>query len=336
MMLVKTLKFKYLLIFSLIAITSCLRDTFPDTDPCPCDDEQEVTLNLALPYVAPRLDTRAIGAAQENAIETLDVLAFMVKDGVETFQYRVEARRGAGSVMGASRQTFTARLRVREYPQRLVLISNARSKIETLINSRATGGWIDVEKEEMLSQLTLNLNGSDRWNASSAVNYTLIPMWSETAPEIISETTAFVNQGAIPMLRMMAKVEVQVDKTVPGLTNNFKLKAITIARIYKKRWSIETMFKNVKQNFQLKYFYGDSANAIEIQVWCVLIACLLVALFKAMHKIQRMSFSNMMFIVRCVLMEYVWLHMLLAEPERTLMKMLFKQNRANAPPTLFD
>jgi len=119
------------------------------------------------------------------------------------------------------------------------------------------------------------------------------------------------------------------------LTNNFKLKAITIARIYKKRWSIETMFKKIKQNFQLKYFYGDSANAIETQVWCVLIACLLMTLFKAMHKIRGMSFSNMMFIARCVLMEYVWLCKLLAEPERTLMKMLSRQNRAQAPPTLF-
>ncbi|GBU25657.1 transposase [Fibrobacteria bacterium R8-3-H12] len=120
------------------------------------------------------------------------------------------------------------------------------------------------------------------------------------------------------------------------LTNNFKLKAATIAKIYRKRWKIELMFKKLKQNFQLKYFYGDSANAIEIQVWCVLIACLLMAVFRAANKIQRISFSNMMFVVRRVLMEYVWLHMVLAEPERTLTKMLSKQNRAQAPPSLFD
>jgi len=95
------------------------------------------------------------------------------------------------------------------------------------------------------------------------------------------------------------------------------------------------MFKKLKQNFQLKYFYGDSANAIEIQIWCVLIACLLMAVFRAENKIGKMSFSNMMFIVRRVLMEYVWLRMVLAEPERTLTRMLSKQNRAQAPPTLF-
>jgi len=120
------------------------------------------------------------------------------------------------------------------------------------------------------------------------------------------------------------------------LTNNFKLKAATIAKIYRKRWQIELMFKKLKQNFQLKYFYGDSANAIEIQVWCVLIACLLMSVFRAANKIQKMSFSNMMFVVRRVLMEYVWLCAVMTESERTLTRMLSRQNRAHAPPSLFD
>jgi hypothetical protein len=120
------------------------------------------------------------------------------------------------------------------------------------------------------------------------------------------------------------------------LTNNFKLKAATIAKIYRKRWQIELMFKKLKQNFQLKYFYGDSANAIEIQVWCVLIACLLMSVFRAANKIQKMSFSNMMFVVRRVLMEYVWLCAVMTESERTLARMLSKHNRAHAPPSLFD
>jgi len=61
-----------------------------------------------------------------------------------------------------------------------------------------------------------------------------------------------------------------------------------------------------------------------------------MAVFKAVNKIERMSFSNMMFVVRSILMEYVLLCRVLAEPERALSKMLSKQNRAHAPPTLFD
>jgi len=134
--------------------------------------------------------------------------------------------------------------------------------------------------------------------------------------------------------RRIEYIDSESGRRLVFLTNNFKLKAETIARIYRERWKIELMFKKLKQNFQLKYFYGDSANAVEIQVWCVLIASLLMTAFKAMNEIDKMSFSNMMFATRCVLMEYVWLRMVLAAPEKTLEKIFY--NRANAPPTLFD
>jgi len=38
---------------------------------------------------------------------------------------------------------------------------------------------------------------------------------------------------------------------------------------------IELLFKQIKQNFPLKYFWGNSENAIKTQVYCVLIAQLL-------------------------------------------------------------
>lgn len=38
-----------------------------------------------------------------------------------------------------------------------------------------------------------------------------------------------------------------------------------IIAIYRKRWEIELLFKQMKQNFPLKYFYGKSANVIKIQ-----------------------------------------------------------------------
>ena len=51
------------------------------------------------------------------------------------------------------------------------------------------------------------------------------------------------------------------------VTNNFDLSVEKIAIIYKKRWQIELLFKQLKQNFPLKYFLGDNENAIEIQIW---------------------------------------------------------------------
>ncbi|MEN2435954.1 transposase [Weeksellaceae bacterium A-14] len=53
-----------------------------------------------------------------------------------------------------------------------------------------------------------------------------------------------------------------------------------IAALYKIRWQIELLFKQLKQNFPLKYFLGDNENAIKIQIYCVLIVNLLLAVIK--------------------------------------------------------
>ena len=49
-----------------------------------------------------------------------------------------------------------------------------------------------------------------------------------------------------------------------------------IVDIYRQRWEIELLFKQIKQNFPLRYFYGESKNAIKIQIWVTLIANLLL------------------------------------------------------------
>ena len=54
-----------------------------------------------------------------------------------------------------------------------------------------------------------------------------------------------------------------------------------IVEIYRKHREIELLFKQLKQNFPLRYFYGESANAIKIQIWIILIANLL---FMVMQK----------------------------------------------------
>ena len=64
------------------------------------------------------------------------------------------------------------------------------------------------------------------------------------------------------------------------LTNNFEIRVEQVVDIYYRRWQIESLFKQLKQSFQLKYFLGDNINTIESQVWAVLIANLLVSVIK--------------------------------------------------------
>src|SRR5690606_16200517 len=85
------------------------------------------------------------------------------------------------------------------------------------------------------------------------------------------------------------------------LTNNLRMSAVTVAELYRKRWQIETLFKRMKQNYPLKYFLGDSENAIKLQIWCSLIADLLLKIIKKGAG-KKWSFSNLAAMVRLHLM----------------------------------
>jgi hypothetical protein len=75
------------------------------------------------------------------------------------------------------------------------------------------------------------------------------------------------------------------------ITNNWDITAEEVALIYKNRWSIETCFKKIKQNFQLTYFYSDTENGIKTQVWCTLIAYLLLQVIQTKSESKK-AFST--------------------------------------------
>jgi hypothetical protein len=71
------------------------------------------------------------------------------------------------------------------------------------------------------------------------------------------------------------------------ISNSMNSTAEEIAFLYKKRWGIELLFKKMKQNFQLHYFYGENENAIRTQVWCTLIAQLLLTVIQKMAQTKK-------------------------------------------------
>jgi len=106
------------------------------------------------------------------------------------------------------------------------------------------------------------------------------------------------------------------EKLFVFITNNLRLPAQTVAGIYRNRWQIELLFKRIKQNFPLKYFYGDNVNAIKNQIWAVLTACLLLTIVhrKASRK-RPWAFSSVATIVRGLLMSYVDIKLILNDPD---------------------
>lgn len=116
--------------------------------------------------------------------------------------------------------------------------------------------------------------------------------------------------------RMITYYDSATNRTFTFLCNNHKIKASTIAAIYKQRWQIELLFKRMKQNLQLQYFLGDNENAIKIHIWCTLIADLLMKI--AINGVKRRwAFSNMASVIRLHLMNYTDLKRFLNNPEKT-------------------
>jgi hypothetical protein len=124
--------------------------------------------------------------------------------------------------------------------------------------------------------------------------------------------------------RMVTYVDIKKGKQpklVTLLTNDFDMRPETIVDIYRRRWQIESLFKQIKQNFPLRYFYGESANAIKIQIWVTLIANLLLSVLQSTLS-RPWSFSGLATMVRIVLMYYLNLETFFNQPDADLKIML--------------
>jgi len=98
-------------------------------------------------------------------------------------------------------------------------------------------------------------------------------------------------------MRLVTFYDAEQARTFQFLTNNFKLSASTVAEIYKARWSIELLFKALKQNLKIKTFLGTSANAVKTQVWTALITMLMLR-FMQLKSQWGWSLSNLVALLR--------------------------------------
>lgn len=135
--------------------------------------------------------------------------------------------------------------------------------------------------------------------------------------------------------RIITHCDVRKHKLISLLTNDMDSDPDEIIAIYRQRWEIELLFKQMKQNFPLKYFYGESANAIKIQIWVTLIANLLLMVMQKGLK-RQWSFSGLATMVRITLMYYVDFYSLFNNPEKDWESLLQEASGAPPEPSLFD
>lgn len=114
-------------------------------------------------------------------------------------------------------------------------------------------------------------------------------------------------------LRMVQVWDEETEQYLEILTNNFTWTASTIAELYKRRWSIESFFKDIKTHLKIKSFIGTSLNAVMIQIWTALITILLLKLLQKEAK-YKWHLSNLVAFVRLNLFVKIDLKLWLDKP----------------------
>jgi hypothetical protein len=142
------------------------------------------------------------------------------------------------------------------------------------------------------------------------------------------ELTGFYTSKKYPgRLRAVRVYDAINDQTLTLLTNQLSWTADTVSQLYKARWDVEVFFKHLKQLFRIKTFVGTSANAVRIQMWCSMIAMLLMGYLKAKSE-YKWHLSNLITFLRINLFVKIDLWKWLNEP-------IIRNANAPPEPTLF-
>ena len=88
-------------------------------------------------------------------------------------------------------------------------------------------------------------------------------------------------------LRRIVYYAPDLGRTFTYYTNNFYLNAKDIALLYRYRWQVELFFKWIKQHLRVKSFWGESENAVRIQIHVAIITYCLVAIIEHDLKLDR-------------------------------------------------
>lgn len=114
----------------------------------------------------------------------------------------------------------------------------------------------------------------------------------------------YASQDYPAVLRRISYFDIETNKKLIFLTNNFTLPALAIAQLYKCRWRIEIFFKWIKKYLRIKAFFGTSINAVKTQIWIAVSVYVLVAIIKKELQIE-LSLGEMLQILSIVLFEKV-------------------------------
>lgn len=94
-------------------------------------------------------------------------------------------------------------------------------------------------------------------------------------------------------LRLICYHDEEQNRDLMFLTNALSITAFQVAQLYKNRWQVELFFKWLKQHLKIKRFWGETENAVRIQIYCAICAYCLVAIVQHDMLLQLSTYETL-------------------------------------------
>jgi hypothetical protein len=170
---------------------------------------------------------------------------------------------------------------------------NERRVLEALLQKDhlyvADRGYFDKKLLEQIVQA----GSSYVFRVQDNVQYQVIEQrplsQAAVADGVLSDTVVAMEGLAHPLRLVVVKADVHRKRTREGsidssgrmrlLGNDLSLEPELISLLYRYRWTIETFFKFLKQMLGCRHLISQRRNGVEIQIYCAMIACMLLNLY---------------------------------------------------------
>lgn len=160
--------------------------------------------------------------------------------------------------------------------------------------------------------------------------------WKRRLPSgVLSDAIGYMD-GQLTMskypekIRRIIYLDSESDRKFIFFTNALDINSLKEAELYHNRWQIELFFKWLKQHLKIKKFWGETENAVRIQIYTAITTYCMIAIVQKKMGIER-SIYEMLQLVSISLTETICLKDLFAKPNCNIVNEL----DGSTEPTLF-
>ena len=160
--------------------------------------------------------------------------------------------------------------------------------------------------------------------------------WKRRLPAgVMSDAVGYMD-GQLTMskypekIRRILYLDPESGRTFIFFTNALNINPLKVAELYHNRWQIELFFKWLKQHLKVKKFWGQTENAVRIQIYTAVTAYCMMAIVQKKMDVQR-SIYEMLQLVSVSLTDNVELKTLFCKPNCNIVN----EPDGSTEPTLF-